>query len=91
MSDVRISKMPDSGVNLDLSHLLDDVDSMRFSDDAVYVKERTCSMEPTFTIPAILCGVQEYLCSRCGGFTYDQVLDGGDGPRYCSQCGARVM
>ena len=53
--------------------------------------ERTCKLRESFTEPMTLEHMQEYECSECGGLTNAQVLDKRDEPRYCPNCGARIV
>ena len=53
-----------------------------------YVPERTCKVERMFTEPAVIGSIQEWECSECGGYTYE---DAGLSLRYCSKCGAKVV
>ena len=55
-----------------------------------YTPERTTTLEKSFIKPGALDNIQEYLCRACGEYMYHQVLDDGDTPKHCSNCGARV-
>lgn len=60
--------------------------------DLIEPEECTCHMEPTFIGPAMLFNMQEYECSECGKSTFSQVFgDDEDVPKYCSECGAKVV
>lgn len=60
-------------------------------DSIKYVPERTCTLKEDFTEPMTLKRVMEYECSECGGLTNAQILDESDVPRYCANCGAKVI
>ena len=58
----------------------------------VYVKERTCKMEPTFINPQAFENVQEFTCTTCGRFAIvEQLGDDEDRPNYCPNCGCKVV
>lgn len=53
--------------------------------------ERTCKLEKTISKPSTMRNAMEYECSECGGLTDSQIFDENDLPRYCVNCGARVV
>lgn len=58
--------------------------------DVPYVREKVCTIEPSFRDPATVDDIQEWVCSECNEHTIMQVLDAGEHPNFCSNCGARV-
>lgn len=58
--------------------------------ESVPETERTCTMRRKFSEPVSVDHIQEYRCSKCGGFTYARVINEIDEPCYCARCRARV-
>lgn len=69
-----LSKLLTRWVNVDLSHLLDNIDSIKVSDSITYVREKRGRNVSSAT----------FECSECGRMA--MVAD----PNYCPWCGCKL-